>query len=127
MQFSSHEARRSRSRDPGLLNDDSEAQPWPRAMAAPPPDGRSPAPLLVLVLVCVQARLSVSAAAGVTCSSSNGVEKYVPWDSTVLCGILVLDWLGLSTSSTGRPPAGSSVQVASHCSSVGSPVQYAGT
>ena len=63
-------------------------------------DGRSPAPPLVLVLVCVQARLSASADAGVTCSSAHGDEKYVPLDSAVLCGILVLDWLGLSTSST---------------------------
>ncbi|XP_048553566.1 uncharacterized protein LOC125534355 isoform X1 [Triticum urartu] len=114
MQFSSREARRSRSRAPGLLNDDSEEQPWPlggaerRATAAPPSDGWSPAPPLVLVLVCVQARLSALAAAGVTCSSAHGDEKYVPQDTAVFCGILVLDWLGLSTSSTGRPPAGSS-------------------
>ncbi|XP_048553567.1 uncharacterized protein LOC125534355 isoform X2 [Triticum urartu] len=119
MQFSSREARRSRSRAPGLLNDDSEEQPWPlggaerRATAAPPSDGWSPAPPLVLVLVCVQARLSALAAAGVTCSSAHGDEKYVPQDTAVFCGILVLDWLGLSTSSTGRPPAGSSA----HCCS----------
>ncbi|EMS52977.1 hypothetical protein TRIUR3_11626 [Triticum urartu] len=81
MQFSSREARRSRSRAPGLLNDDSEEQPWPlggaerRATAAPPSDGWSPAPPLVLVLVCVQARLSALAAAGVTCSSAHGDEK----------------------------------------------------
>ncbi|XBH70939.1 hypothetical protein VPH35_098491 [Triticum aestivum] len=90
MQFSSHEARRSRARAPGLLNDDSEAQPWPpgrrprRATAAPPPDGRSPAPPLVLVLVCVQARLSVTAAACVACISAHEDEKYVPRDSAVL-------------------------------------------
>lgn len=71
-----------------------------RATAAPPPDGQSPAPPLVLVLVCVQARLSASAAAGVTCNSAQGVEKYIPRDIAVLCGILVLDWLGLSTSFT---------------------------
>ncbi|XP_037437771.1 uncharacterized protein LOC119305313 [Triticum dicoccoides] len=90
-----------------------------RATAAPPPDGRSPAPPLVLVLVCVQARLSVSATAGVTCSSAHGVEKYIPRDTTVLCGILVLDWLGLPMSSTlvrRRDPLG--LTVVSHCSSL---------
>ncbi|XP_044347492.1 uncharacterized protein [Triticum aestivum] len=95
-----------------------------RATAAPPPDGQSPAPPLVLVLVCVQARLSASAAAGVTCNSAQGVEKYIPRDIAVLCGILVLDWLGLSTSFTvvrRRDPLElrwQGLTVASHCSSL---------